>query len=50
MLYEGVLILGMNEFCPVNSVELLYMSVTIMISVVLQSLVFGNISVLSQTS
>jgi len=49
MLYYGVLILGMNEMGPVNPVEMLYSIFTLLVSALLNALIFGDIASLATT-
>jgi hypothetical protein len=44
MLYYGILNLGQNEFGPVTSYEILYCFSTLLISSLLQSILFGDIA------
>lgn len=47
MLYCGVLILGSNEFGPVNEIEMIFLVITLLVSSVLNALIFGDIAVLA---
>ena len=49
MLYYGVLILGSNEIGPVNEIEMAFCIVTLIISALLNSLLFGDIANLAST-
>lgn len=44
LLYQALLNLGMNEFGPVNEVEYLYLGTTLIVSAVLNALIFGDIA------
>ena len=44
MFYNAVLILGMNEIGPVNNVEILYVCVTLVGGIFMNSLVFSDIA------
>ena len=44
MYYNAVLILGVNELGPVNEIEVLYVSVTIILSVFILTLMFSDIA------
>jgi flagellar biosynthesis regulator FlbT len=45
-LYYGVLILGLNEMGPVNTEEMLYFSVVLMMSAIMNSLIFSDLIML----
>lgn len=45
-LYYGVLILGLNEMGPVNTQEMLYFSLTLMMSAIMNSLIFSDLIML----
>jgi hypothetical protein len=47
MLYYGVLILGSNELGPVNSIEMLYMVIVLLMSAFANALIFGDIATLA---
>ena len=44
MLYYGVLNLGSNEFGPVNEIEMLYLVITLIISALMNALLFGDVA------
>ena len=46
MFYEALLDLGINEFGPVNEIEMLYFVITLMASSLLNALIFGDIATL----
>ena len=48
MLYYGVLILGSNELGPINEIEMLFMIVVLLMSALLNALIFGDIATLAQ--
>ena len=48
MVYESVLIIGYNEFGPVNLIEFIYLSITLGVSVFMSTLIFTNIGVLAE--
>ena len=45
MLYHALLIIGQNEFGPVNIAEMLYVTFTLLYSIILSALVFSDILV-----
>jgi hypothetical protein len=46
MLYYGIMNLGINEFGPVNLPEYAYLIVTLVISAIMNSIIFGDIAIL----
>ena len=46
MLYNAVLILGSNELGPVNIIESIYITLTLLFSTLLNVLIFGDIAVI----
>lgn len=46
MVYYGILNLGMNEFGPVNDIEMIFLIFTLIFSAILNSLIFGDVAVL----
>jgi hypothetical protein len=44
MLYYGVLILGSNELGPINEIEMLFLIVVLLMSALLNALIFGDIA------
>lgn len=46
MVYQAVLNVGINEFGPVNEVEMLFMLSTLIMSSLLNALIFGDVAVL----
>ena len=45
-LYYGVLILGLNEMGPVNNEEMIYFCVVLMMSAIMNSLIFSDLIML----
>lgn len=45
-LYYGVLILGLNEMGPVNNLEFLYFIGTLLMSAIMNSLIFSDVIML----
>ena len=43
-LYNGILLIGTNEFGPVNKVELMFMNLFLIISALAYSLIFSDVS------
>lgn len=48
MFYYGILLVGQNEFGPVNISELIFFFVSLVVSGILTSLIFGDIASISQ--
>ena len=44
MLYHSLLNLGSNEFGPVNEIEMIYLVITLIMSALLNALIFGDVA------
>jgi len=49
MFYYAILLMGQNEMGPVSPIEITYVALTLLVSALLNALLFGDISSLIQS-